>query len=53
MSSFEEGLRGAFTVKKKTKYAKIAPEGGGEVMTEEIADELMKMSKERRGTMSM
>ena len=46
-------MRGAFTVKKKTKYAKNAPEGDEEVMTEEIAGEFMKMSKERRGTMSM
>ena len=53
LSSLEEGLRGAFTVKKKTKYAKIAPEGGGEVMTEDIAGEFTKMSKERRGSMSM
>ena len=53
LSSFEEGLRGAFTVEKKTKYAKIAPEGGGEVMTEEIAGEFMKMSTGRRGSMRM
>ena len=53
LSSFEEGLRGAFTVEKKTKYAKIAPEGGGEVMTEEIAGEFVKMSHGRRGSMGM
>ena len=46
-------MRGVFTVKKKTKYAKIAPEGGGEVITEEIAGELTKMSQRRRGSMSM
>ena len=53
MSSFEVGLRGALAIKKKTKYARIAPEGDEEVMTEEIAGELMKMSEGRRGSMRM
>ena len=52
MSSFDVNIGGLFTAKKK-KYTKIAPEGGGEVMTKEIAGDLMKMSMERRGSMSI
>ena len=37
-------LRGALTVKMKKKSPKVVPEGDEEVMTEEIAGELMKMS---------
>ena len=53
MSSFEVNIRGVFTTEKKKRSPKVVPEGGGEVMTEEIAGELMKMSQGRRGTMSM
>ena len=53
LSSIEEGLRGAFAVKKKTKYAKIAPEGGGEMMTEEDIGELIEKGMGRRGSMRM
>ena len=53
LSSFEEGLRGAFTVKKKKKYAKIAPEGGGEMMTEEDIGELIEKGMGRRGSLRM
>jgi len=51
-SSFEDQFRGIFLDDKK-KSSKIVPVGGGELMTEEIAGEFMKMSRERRGTMSM
>ena len=46
-------MKGAFKVKKKTKYAKIAPEGDEEVMTEEIAGELIVKGMGRRGSRVM
>ena len=52
MSSFDVNIRGVLKANKK-KYAKVTPEGGGEVMTEEIAGEFMKMSTGRRGSMRM